>query len=149
MPNTKSPSFSVVVPLYNKRATVVRTLDSVFAQTFGDFELIVVDDGSTDGGDDLVQAHYDDARLRLHRQPNAGPAAARNQGLALSRGDYVTVLDADDTWRPEYLQTAVDVFTAHPECGAFTSSFGRVNRKVVEKSLQCAANACRLVKTPM
>jgi len=123
MPTAKSPTFSVVVPLYNKRATVVRTLDSVFGQTFGDFELIVVDDGSTDGGDALVEAHYDDPRLRVHRQANAGPAAARNQGLALSRGAYVTFLDADDTWRPEYLQTAVEVFTGHPECGAFTSSF--------------------------
>ena len=123
MPTTKSPTFSVVVPLYNKRATVVRTLDSVFAQTFADFELIVVDDGSTDGGDALVEAHYADPRLRVHRQANAGPAAARNQGLALSRGAYVTFLDADDTWRAEYVQTAVDVFSAHPECGAFTASF--------------------------
>lgn len=123
MPTAKSPIFSVVVPLFNKRATVVRTLDSVFAQRFADFELIVVDDGSTDGGDALVEAHYADPRLRVHRQANAGPAAARNQGLALSRGAYVTFLDADDTWRPEYLRTAIDAFTAHPECGAFTASF--------------------------
>ena len=118
-----APTFSVVVPLYNKRATVLRTLDSVLAQTFADFELIIVDDGSTDGGAAMVEAHYGDARLRVHRQANAGPAAARNQGLALSRGAYVTFLDADDTWRPEYLQTATDVFAAHPECGAFTASF--------------------------
>ena len=118
-----APTFSVVVPLYNKRATVVRTLDSVFAQTFADFELIIVDDGSTDGGDAMVEGHYADPRLRVHRQANAGPAAARNQGLALSRGAYVTFLDADDTWRPEYLQTAVDAFEAYPDCGAFTASF--------------------------
>jgi hypothetical protein len=118
-----SPMLSVVVPLYNKRRTVLRTLDSVLAQTYRRLDVVVVDDGSTDGGAELVQAHCSDRRVRVHRQANAGPAAARNRGLALSQGAYVAFLDADDTWRPEFAQTVVDTFAAHPECGAFTAAF--------------------------
>src|SRR5262249_7159571 len=90
----KSLRVSIITPLYNKAPYIRRTLDSVAAQTFRDFELIVVDDGSTDGGERLV-ADYVDERVRLIRQPNAGPGAARNRGIAEARGELLAFLDAD------------------------------------------------------
>jgi Glycosyl transferase family 2 len=96
----------VIVPLYNKALFVLRCLDSIFAQTFGDFELIVVDDGSTDEGADLV-SRIDDTRVRLIRQANAGPGAARNRGLAEAVGEYVAFLDADDEWQSTFLEKSL------------------------------------------
>lgn len=100
------PKISVVVPLYNKAAHVRRALDSVAAQTLQDFEAIVVDDGSTDGGASVVE-EYAGARFRLVRQPNAGPGAARNRGIRESTGDVLAFLDADDEWLPGYLEHVV------------------------------------------
>lgn len=110
------PRVSVIVPLYNKARHVRRALDSIAAQTFRDFELIVVDDGSTDGGAELVES-YTDARTRLIRQENAGPGAARNRGVAEAVGEIVAFLDADDEWLPQYLARAVSTLE---ETGAAT-----------------------------
>lgn len=103
---------SVIIPLYNKAPYVGRALDSVAAQTFRDFELIVVDDGSTDGSGQLV-ADYADARVRLIRQPNAGPGAARNRGIAEAGGELLAFLDADDEWTPEFLSECVRTLDRH------------------------------------
>lgn len=100
------PRVSIVVPLFNKAPYVGRALRSISAQTFADFEVIVVDDGSTDGGHEQVEAH-DDPRFRLVRQENAGPGAARNRGMDQSVGDLIAFLDADDEWMPDYLEAAV------------------------------------------
>src|ERR1700736_6654005 len=89
------PRVSVVVPLYQKAATVRRCLASIAAQTLSDFEAIIVDDGSTDGCGDAV-AELADPRFRLLRQVNAGPGAARNRGIEEARAAYVAFLDADD-----------------------------------------------------
>lgn len=97
---------SVVVPLYNKGPWVKRSLQSLSAQTFSDFEVIVVDDGSTDGGHTVVEQHPD-ARFRLVRQANAGPGAARNRGIAEAKGEYLAFLDADDEWLPQFLEENV------------------------------------------
>lgn len=114
---------SIVIPLYNKRRTVSRTIDSILGQTYRDFELIIVDDGSTDDGPQFIEQNYNDPRIRVIRQSNAGPGAARNRGVRESRGPYVTFLDADDWTFPEHLQTAVEVLDAHPDCVAFTANF--------------------------
>ena len=100
------PRVSVIIPLYNKAAHVRRSLDSVAAQTFRDFEVIVVDDGSTDGGE-RAAAEYADARFRLVSQKNAGPGAARNRGIREASGGLLAFLDADDEWLPEYLARGV------------------------------------------
>ncbi|HLM57547.1 MAG TPA: glycosyltransferase family A protein [Pyrinomonadaceae bacterium] len=100
------PRVSVIIPLYNKAAHVRRSLDSVAAQTFDDFEVIVVDDGSTDGGE-RAAAEYADARFRLVSQKNAGPGAARNRGIREASGELLAFLDADDEWLPEYLARGV------------------------------------------
>ena len=91
---------SVIIPLYNKSQYIARTLDSVLAQTFQDYEVIVVNDGSTDDGPRIVR-QYRDPRLRLVSQENRGLSGARNRGIAESRTDWVAFLDADDEWMPE------------------------------------------------
>lgn len=113
---------SVIVPLYNKIAWVERTLRSIAAQTFGDFEVIVVDDGSTDGSPAVVEA-FPDARFRLITQANAGPGAARNRGIAEARAGLVAFLDADDAWRPEYLEASIGILDQNPGVCSATCGF--------------------------
>lgn len=96
--------FSVVIPLYNKAQHIRQTIDSVLHQTFTDFELLVVDDGSTDQSANLVASIQDD-RLHLLHQPNKGVSAARNLGIKKAKAAYIALLDADDFWQPNYLQT--------------------------------------------
>jgi O-antigen biosynthesis protein len=109
------PAVSIIVPTYNRAALLPRALDSVFGQTFADFEVIVVDDGSTDDTAAVV-ARYGDPRLRLIRQPvNAGVAAARNRGLREVRADLVAFLDSDDEWVADKLAQQVDVFRKAPD----------------------------------
>lgn len=111
------PVVSVVMPLYNKASYVERALKSVFAQTLEDIEIIVVDDGSTDEGPALVERLVD-SRLRLLKQTNAGPGAARNRGLREARADYVAFLDADDRWLPEFLDDSVAILERYPSAAA-------------------------------
>lgn len=94
---------SIVIPLYNKAPYVERALDSIRIQTFSDFEVIVVDDGSTDDGASVV-ARYRDPRVRLLSQSNSGPGPARNAGIAEARGEFIAFLDADDEWLTTYLE---------------------------------------------
>jgi GT2 family glycosyltransferase len=109
---------SVIIPLYNKARWVRRSLDSIAAQRLGDFEVIVVDDGSTDGGGEIV-ASYPDRRFRLVRQANGGPGAARNRGIAEARGELIAFLDADDEWLPDFLSHNVSVLeSAGPRVAA-------------------------------
>lgn len=121
-----SPRFSVVIPLYNKRAHIERALNSVFAQTVGDFELLVIDDGSTDGGEEIVKACVD-PRLRLVSQANQGVSAARNLGVALATAPYVAFLDADDEWRPHFLAEIEQLICASPDSTIFATAYEKVS----------------------
>jgi hypothetical protein len=114
---------SIVIPLYNKAPYVRRALDSISAQTFKDFEVIVVDDGSTDDGAEIVLS-YPDARVRLITQPNAGPGPARNRGLAQAQGEFIAFLDADDEWLPDYLSEGLRLLEGYgPEVAAISSGY--------------------------
>lgn len=114
---------SVVIPLYNKASSIGGTLDSVLAQTYTDFEIIVVDDGSADGGADVVLS-YDDARVRYVRKENGGVSSARNMGIELAKGEYVSFLDADDKWDPTYLEELVRLIEDCPEAGIYGLGLG-------------------------
>jgi glycosyltransferase involved in cell wall biosynthesis len=106
--------FSVVVPLYNKAAYVRQALGSLLAQTFTDFEVVVIDDGSTDGSGGAVES-LGDPRIRLFPQSNAGVSSARNRGIREARGEWVAFLDADDWLHPDYLERLTQVIDAHPD----------------------------------
>lgn len=116
------PEVSVIIPLYNKGRYIKRALDSVFTQTFGDFEVIVVDDGSTDNGPEIV-GKYTDTRLHMIHQENAGPGAARNRGIGESTAPYITFLDADDEWLPDFLKDSVSILETHHECDVCVSAW--------------------------
>lgn len=111
--NSPNIKFSVVIPLYDKAPYIVAAVNSVLAQTFQDFEVVVVDDGSDDGGAELVEA-IADPRVSVVRQVNAGVSAARNTGISRAGGEWVAFLDADDWLHPHYLATLVDVQNKHP-----------------------------------
>ena len=105
-----TPRFSVVIPTYNRADSIVETLNSCFAQSFTDFEIVVVDDGSSDATLSVLEA-IDDQRLVVVTQENAGPAAARNHGMRKASGQYIAFLDSDDTWYAEFLNAANEVLT--------------------------------------
>lgn len=109
--------FSVVVPLYNKRRFVRRSIDSILAQTWQNFEILVIDDGSTDGSAEVVR-HYHDTRVCLFQQSNRGVGAARNRGIADARGAWIAFLDADDEWMPDFLESVADAARRSPHAGA-------------------------------
>ena len=120
--------YSVIIPLYNKAPYVAKAIDSVFAQTFTDFELIVVDDGSKDDSAQIAeQAIEGHANCRLIRQKNAGVSMARNNGVAASQGDYLCFLDADDWWAPTFLEEMSQLIEAYPEAGIYGTSYTIVN----------------------
>ncbi len=103
---------SVVIPLYNKVDNIARAIDSVLGQTYADFELIIVDDGSTDGSTDVVR-RYTDSRIRLIVQKNAGPGAARNSGMREANGEFITFLDADDELMPTFIEEGKRFFNQY------------------------------------
>ena len=113
---------SVIIPLYNKEGSIAQALDSVMAQECQDFEVIVVDDGSTDGGAAVVE-NYGDPRIRLVRQENAGVSAARNRGIEEARGEYVAFLDADDVWMPGFLSEIEALQREFPQCRAQATNY--------------------------
>lgn len=110
------PRISVIVPAYNAASTILDTLESVRRQTFRDFEILVIDDGSTDGTAGLLKEVRDE-RLRLLSFPNGGLPTARNRGIEHARGDFLAFLDADDLWTPEKLESQLEALLRSPEAG--------------------------------
>ena len=96
---------SIITPCYNGERFIAETIESVLRQTYADWEMIVVDDGSVDGSAQIAEAYAEkDGRIRLLRQENAGTACARNAGMRVARGRYIALLDADDLWEPQFLE---------------------------------------------
>ena len=124
----RKPAISVIIPLYNRGERIGAAVESVLAQSFTDFELIVVDDGSTDEGPAIVD-RIEDSRIRLIRQgTNKGANAARNEGIRQARGRVLAFLDSDDIFLPGKLRTVRDAFAARPELGLMMDSFRKTRR---------------------
>lgn len=111
------PRVSVIIPTYNRKDYVQEAIDSVLAQTYTDYEIIVVDDGSTDGTGEALQARYGD-RIRYVWQENQGESVARNRGIEMAQGEFIATLDSDDLWLPRKLEKQVAHLMEHVETGA-------------------------------
>lgn len=127
----KHPFFSVVIPTYNRQEMVVDAVQSVLAQSFTDYEIIVVDDGSKDDTERVLSAYLD--RIKYVRQTNAGVATARNRGVVESCGEYVCYLDSDDTWPPNKLEVYKEAIDAHDSVPFVFSDFRKYNMKSDER----------------
>ncbi|MBN3518749.1 glycosyltransferase family 2 protein [Algoriphagus lutimaris] len=114
--------FSVIIPLYNKASFISRAIDSVMYQTFQEFEIIVVNDGSTDGGEKLPE-NYKTDRIRVIHQENQGVSAARNAGIAQARCSFVAFLDADDYWHKDYLKITSEAIKKFQDVGVIGSHY--------------------------
>lgn len=113
---------SIVIPLYNKEKQIKNTLQSVLGQTFQNFEVIIIDDGSTDNSADEVKK-IKEQRIRLVQQKNSGVSAARNRGIQEARFDLIAFLDAGDNWKPEYLATQYELYKKYPQCSVYCCNY--------------------------
>ena len=139
------PVVSVVIAAYNARRTLAETLDSLLAQTFKDFEAIVVDDGSTDDTAALA-ASTGDHRVRVVRQANAGVSAARNRGAVDARGEFLSFLDSDDLWTPDKLAAEVAALRADPAAGLAYTWTRFIDRDGLPLPWTATANAEGMVR---
>jgi len=124
----KNPTVSVIISTYNRAHLIGRAIQSVLNQTYQDFEVIVVDDGSTDNTEEIVKS-FNDPRIRyIRHEKNKGAAAARNTGIKAARGKYIAFQDSDDEWLPEKLEKQMKVFeNAPPEAGVVYTDMQRIN----------------------
>jgi glycosyltransferase involved in cell wall biosynthesis len=111
------PVVSIIIPCYNTAQYLGEAIASALAQTFSEFELLIIDDGSTDSTPEIASCFLSDSRVRYIRQDNMGLSAARNKGIELSQGEFIALLDADDIWDPEKLKSQLDAFDNMPDCG--------------------------------
>ena len=116
------PLFSVIIPLYNKAPYVRKAIKSVTEQTYKEWELVVVDDGSTDGSGKIV-CEFTDSHISLVKQDNAGVSTARNRGVAESTAPYICFLDADDWWEPSFLEEMAGLIERHPDAGIYGTGY--------------------------
>jgi glycosyltransferase involved in cell wall biosynthesis len=131
--------FSVIIPVYNRACVVARAVESVLSQTCQDFEIVVVNDGSTDDTEGVLQPYRD--RIHYIRQSNRGSAAARNHGIQECRGQYIAFLDSDDRWYPEKLARIQEAILAHSDAGLLYSDY----RSVTPKGRLVRVERCRHV----
>jgi glycosyltransferase involved in cell wall biosynthesis len=129
---------SIIIPLYNKENQIANTLKSVFAQTYTDYEIIIVNDGSTDNSVAIVAA-IKNPRIRLIHQENSGVSVARNRGIAEAHGEFVAFIDADDEWKVDYLATQVRLVEEYPQCDVFATNYefcndsGKVTSTIIRR----------------
>jgi glycosyltransferase involved in cell wall biosynthesis len=121
--SVSTPAVSVVVPTFNRARLLPEALDSIFAQTCRPLEVLVVDDGSTDDTESVLQPYVARHGVRVLRQSNGGPSAARNRGMEAARGEYVAFLDSDDLWLPVKLAVQIPALDARPEAVMSYSNF--------------------------
>lgn len=116
------PYFSVIIPLYNKEKYIQNTLESVLKQTFVDFEIIIINDGSTDNSETIVK-QFTDTRIRYYKTENRGAADARNFGIDKASADYIAFIDADDLWLENHLEILKNLISEFPDAGIYASRY--------------------------
>jgi len=126
---------SVVIPLYNKEKSVLQTLNSISSQTYHNFEVVIVNDGSTDHSDLVVEKWLSTQRtnmsVKLIHQDNAGVSSARNRGIRESIGEYVAFLDADDLWHSSYLEEMARLIDDYPDMGLYSTGYSTITQNYV------------------
>lgn len=128
------PFFSIVIPLYNKENFIVKTINSALNQTYKDFEIIVINDGSTDNSLNKLQ-ELNDSRIFVYTIKNKGVSAARNYGIEKANADQVCFLDADDYWYPNHLETLYNLISNYPECGLYATGYEKKHFNKTLKSI--------------
>lgn len=132
---------SIVIPLYNKAHTIIGTLSSVFNQTYTDFEVIIINDGSKDNGVELINENFNDSRIIIVNQENQGVSVARDRGVIEAHSNYIAFLDADDQWHPDYLLIMSKAISLYPDAAIYSSggliqnANGSVSYRLVNKFL--------------
>lgn len=129
--------FSVVIPLHNKENQVYRTINSVLSQTYKNFEIIVVDDGSTDNSIDIVNK-INDPRIQIIKQSNKGVSAARNKGIKHAKYNHIAFIDADDCWNESFLKSIKNLIVKYPDAGAYATGYkivNQLNKEIIPRSI--------------
>jgi glycosyltransferase involved in cell wall biosynthesis len=129
-----NPYFSIIIPLYNKEKHIKSTLHSVFNQTFQDFEIIIVNDGSTDNSDTII-SEIKDPRITIITSKNRGVSHARNLGIGRSNSDKIVFLDADDFWEPFHLENLKTIYQQFPNCGMYATAYAKEKYGIKFKSI--------------
>ena len=112
----REPLVSIIIPTWNRANIVKECIDSVFSQSYHNYEVIVIDDGSTDNTENIIKESYSDIRLKYFWQTNSGlPSKARNKGISMSKGEYIAFLDSDDLWEPKKLETQIKLLLEKPQ----------------------------------
>ncbi|HEU4789883.1 MAG TPA: glycosyltransferase family 2 protein, partial [Flavobacterium sp.] len=125
--------FSIIIPLYNKERYIENAIQSILKQTITDYEIIIINDGSTDKSKEII-SKYVSEKIRIIDHPkNKGLSAARNTGIKNATSNYITFLDADDLWKPNYLQTIKNLISSYPEARIFATNYDEVYPKTTHK----------------
>ena len=130
------PIVSVIIPTYNRGNLVVEAVTSVLHQTFPNYEIVVVDDGSTDGTAEILSSFVQKGLIRYFYQVNQGLARARNRGIAESKGEIISFLDSDDLFEPELLQTQVEYLNHHPDAGLVNTGFCKFHKDGIDSEFR-------------
>ena len=128
MSDSLTLGFSVIIPLYNKERSVARCISSVLRQTYQSFEIIIVNDGSTDNSRQMVQS-LADSRISVFEKSNGGVSTARNYGIAQARHEFLALLDADDEWDPAFLEKMAFLIRNFPDAGLYYAAHSNLNGK--------------------
>jgi glycosyltransferase involved in cell wall biosynthesis len=128
------PFFSVIIPLFNKEKFIEATLKSVLNQTFIDFEILIINDGSTDNSAPIIKG-FDDPRIRYFYKENAGVSSARNDGIEKAQSNYISFIDADDYWYPHFLEEMYKIIQSYPEQKVFSAAIEiETSKKIIPAS---------------
>ena len=130
---TMTTYFSIIIPLYNKYDFIEKAVFSVLNQSYPHFELIVIDDGSSDGSIQVVE-NIKDTRIKLFKQSNGGVSSARNKGIEIAKYDLIALLDADDWWGDNYLESMLKLILKYPDVSIYGSRYGMVENKKIYPS---------------